>query len=378
RAGKLASLPRKVLVVLQFTVSVTLIIGTIVVFKQVQYTKNRPVGYDRTGMVQIDMKTEVIHKHFDAVRSDLIRSGAVIDMAESGSPLTAVNSDNAGLTWAGKDPALQDDFGTVPVSAEFGKTAGWKIVDGRDLSKNFLSDSSAMVLNQAAAKFIGFKEPVGQVIHWGKDFRIIGVVQDMVMESPYEPVQPTIFHLATNAQEMIDIRMNPKIGPQDAIAKIQAIFKQYDPDSPLDYAFTDAEYAKKFQNEERVGTLAGFFTILAIFISCLGLFGMASFMAEQRTKEISVRKVLGASIANLWGLMSKEFVLLVIISLIIAGPIAYYFMNKWILGYKYNAGISWWIFAATAIGAIAITLATVSYQSIKAALANPVKNLRSE
>jgi ABC-type antimicrobial peptide transport system permease subunit len=200
----------------------------------------------------------------------------------------------------------------------------------------------------------------------------------MVMTSPYEPVKPTLFHLLTNAEEAIDIRMSPRLSPQDAIAKIQAVFKQYDPDSPFDYAFTDAEYAKKFENEKRIGTLAGFFTVLAIFISCMGLFGMASFMAEQRTKEIGVRKVLGATVVNLWGLMSKDFVVLVTISLFIATPIAYYFMNKWILNYKYHTDVSWWIFALTAVGALLITLLTVSYQSIKAAMANPVKSLRSE
>jgi ABC-type antimicrobial peptide transport system permease subunit len=176
----------------------------------------------------------------------------------------------------------------------------------------------------------------------------------------------------------VDIRMNPKVSTHDALVKIESVFKKYDPDSPFDYQFTDDEYAKKFANEERVGKLAGFFTILAIFISCMGLFGMASFMAEQRTKEIGVRKVLGASVFGLWRLMSKEFVLLVTISLLIAIPIAYYFMFGWIQNYKYHAELSWWIFGATAVGAIVITLLTVSYQSIKAALANPVKSLRSE
>lgn len=380
RAGPLAALPRKILVVLQFSVSVALIIGTIIVFRQVQYTKNRPVGYDRTGMVQMIMKNDAVHKHFGAIRNDLLRSGAIVDMAESGSPVTGVWSNNSGLTWQGKDPALQDDFATVDVTPEFGKTSGWKIINGRDFSRDFLSDSSAMILNEAAVKFMGFKDAPGQIITWGQGykFKVIGVVQDMVMSSPYDPVKPTIFYALKYAGGVVDIKINPKISTHDALAKIQAVFKQYDPDSPFDYQFTDTEYAKKFANEERIGKLAGFFTILAIFISCMGLFGMASFMAEQRTKEIGVRKVLGASIFGLWRLMSKEFVMLVTISLVIAIPVAYYFMFGWIKNYKYHAELSWWIFAATAFGAIMITLLTVSYQSIKAALANPVKSLRSE
>jgi putative ABC transport system permease protein len=378
KAGRLAALPRKILVILQFAVSVTLIIGTIVVFRQVQYTKNRPVGYDRAGMIQLGMKNDIIHKHFDAVRNDLLQSGTIVEMAESGSPVTGVWSNNSGLNWRGKDPQLQDDFGTIDVTHEFGKTAGWKIIGGRDFSRSFLSDSSGMILNEAAVKFMGFKNPIGEVIKWDRDYKVIGVVKDMIMSSPYDPVKPTIFHILNGSGSFVDIRINPKIGSHDALGKIESVFKKYDPDSPFDYKFTDEEYAKKFANEERIGKLAGFFTILAIFISCMGLFGMASFTAEQRTKEIGVRKVLGASVFGLWRLMSKDFVILVIISLLIAIPIAYYLMFGWIRNYKYHAELSWWIFGLTAVGAIVITLLTVSYQSIKAALSNPVKSLRSE
>jgi putative ABC transport system permease protein len=378
KAGRLAALPRKILVILQFAVSVTLIIGTIVVFRQVQYTKNRPVGYDRAGMIQLGMKNDIIHKHFDAVRNDLLQSGTIVEMAESGSPVTGVWSNNSGLNWRGKDPQLQDDFGTIDVTHEFGKTAGWKIIGGRDFSRSFLSDSSGMILNEAAVKFMGFKNPIGEVIKWDRDYKVIGVVKDMIMSSPYDPVKPTIFHILNGSGNFVDIRINPKIGTHEALGKIESVFKKYDPDSPFDYKFTDEEYAKKFANEERIGKLAGFFTILAIFISCMGLFGMASFTAEQRTKEIGVRKVLGASVFGLWRLMSKDFVILVIISLLIAIPIAYYLMFGWIRNYKYHAELSWWIFGLTAVGAIVITLLTVSYQSIKAALSNPVKSLRSE
>ncbi|MGZ3766821.1 MAG: ABC transporter permease [Mucilaginibacter sp.] len=378
RAGRLASLPRKILVVLQFTVSVTLIIGTIIVFRQVQFTKNRPVGYDRIGLVQMEMKNDIIHKHFDAIRNDLLQSGAAAEIAESGSPITGVWSNNSGLTWRGKDPKLQDDFGTIGVSNEFGKTAEWKITQGRDFSRAFVSDSSAMIVNEAAVKFMGFKNPLGETVKWGKDYKIIGVVRDMVMSSPYDPVKPTIFHALNGSGSFLNIRINVKESTRDALTMIETTLKKYDPDTPFDYKFTDDEYAKKFQDEERVGKLAGFFTLLAIFISCMGLFGMASFMAEQRVKEIGVRKVLGASVFGLWQLMSKDFVTLVSISFLFAIPISYYFMFEWIKNYKYHADLSWWIFGATALGAIIITLLTVSYQAIRAATANPVKSLRSE
>jgi len=204
------------------------------------------------------------------------------------------------------------------------------------------------------------------------------VVSDMVMQSPYEPVMPTVFSQLNGGGNVTNVRLNPHMGTSEALGKVEAVFKQYDPGSPFTYEFTDTTYAKKFADEERTGKLAGFFTFLAIFISCMGLFGMASFMAEQRTKEIGVRKVLGASVTNLWGLMSKEFIILVFISLVIATPIAHHFMSDWLVRYKYHADLSWWIFGATALGAIVITLLTVSYQSLKAASANPVKSLRSE
>jgi ABC-type antimicrobial peptide transport system permease subunit len=313
------------------------------------------------------------------VRNDLLQSGAVVEVAESNSPLTAVWSNSSGFSWKDKDPNLQDDFGVIPISPEFGKVAGWQITDGRDFSRAILSDSLGVILNEAAVKFMNLKHPVGEIIKNGnQDIKVIGVIKDMVMSSPYDPVKPSLFFMIDYAGELIDIRINPKMSASEALGKIEPVFKQYNPGSPFDYKFTDEEYAKKFANEERVGKLAGFFTILAIFISCMGLFGMASFMAEQRTKEIGVRKVLGASVFGLWRLMSIDFVVLVSISLLIAIPTAYYFMQGWIKDYRYHAELSWWIFGATAAGAIMITLLTVSYQSIKAALMNPVKSLRSE
>jgi ABC-type antimicrobial peptide transport system permease subunit len=380
RAGRFASLPRKVLVVLQFTVSVTLIIGTIIVFRQIEFAKNRPIGYDRNGLINVyESASKEIHNHLEAVRNELKNSGAILEMTESGSPTTQVWNTNGGFTWKGKDPALAVDFPNNSVNHDYGKTVGWTFKDGRDFSREYATDSSAFVINESAVKFLGFKNPVGEVLNWNnKPYTIIGVIKDMIVESPYEPVRASLFHIDKDQGSLFILKLNPAKSTQESIEKIKSVFTKYDPAVPFEYKFVDEEYDRKFQSEVRVGKLASSFAILAIFISCLGIFGLASFVAEQRTKEIGVRKVMGASVVNLWGMLSKDFVVLVIISLLLAMPMAYYFMDGWLQKYDYRTGIAWWIFAASGVGALLITLCTVSYQSIKAALANPVNSLRSE
>jgi putative ABC transport system permease protein len=385
RVGRFASIPRKVLVVAQFTVSVALIICTIIIYRQIQIAKNRPVGYTRDGLVMIQKKSSDFDGKYDLLRSELKNTGAVAEMSESFGKVTEIASGNGGFKWKGKDPNLDDQFGTLPVSFEYGKTVGWQFVKGRDFSRAFTSDSSGMVINESAAKYMGLKNPVGENVSWKfqdqplKHYKILGVVKDMIMESPYEPMYPTIFmikgHVPTS---LINIKINPKTSANQALPKIEAVFKKIIPSAPFEYQFADEEYAAKFSAEEHIGRLATVFAGLAILISCLGLFGLASFVAEQRVKEIGVRKVLGASVFNLWGLLSKDFVLLVMIAYLIASPVAYYFMHQWLQHYQYRSEISWWIFAVTGAGAMAITLLTVSYQSIRAALENPVKSLRSE
>lgn len=380
RSGRFASIPRKVLVVIQFSVSVSLIIGTIIVFRQIQFAKNRPVGYTREGLITVIMNTPDLYGHYATLRSDLLNTGVVANMAQSSSPSTGVWSGQIGYDWEGKDPNSVPNFGTIGVTHDFGNTIGWQIREGRDFSRNFPTDSSAVILNEAAVKVIGFKEPVaGRILKFNnKNYSIVGVVKDMVMESPYQPIRPIVFFMRYDWANVITVKIKPGTPLQDALSKIEKVFKQYNPGSPFAYQFTDEEYAKKFSDEERIGNLASIFAVLAIFISCLGLFGLASFVAEQRTKEIGVRKVLGASVFNLWKMLSKDFVALVVISCLIAVPLAWYFLNQWLQQYEYRTGISWWIFVIAAIGALLITLLTVSYQAIKAALMNPVKSLRSE
>ncbi|HEY6975316.1 MAG TPA: FtsX-like permease family protein [Chitinophagaceae bacterium] len=384
--GKLTSLPRKILVVMQFTVSVALIICTIVIYRQIQFASDRPVGYDREGLIMIDMRSDDFFGKYDLLRSELFNTGVVSNMSESMGMLTELVSGNDGFDWKGRDPDKNESFGTLAVTHEHGKTIGWQFIAGRDFSRAFISDSSGIVINEAAAKYMELKNPVGETVTWKWNdnkpvpYTILGVIKNMVMESPYDPVEPTMYFIKplNGGVSCINIRVKPGIAMNTALPRIEAVFKKDVPSVPFEYKFADEEYAQKFAAEERTGQLAGFFAALAIFISCLGLFGMASFMAEQRTKEIGVRKVLGASVFNLWRLLSKEFVLLVIISFFIAAPVAFYFMNNWLQNYQYRAELSWWIFLAAGFASLLITLLTVSLQAIKAAVANPVKSLRTE
>jgi putative ABC transport system permease protein len=379
KASRFASVPRKALVIVQFTVSVILIICTITVYRQVRFAKSRPVGYSREGLITIIMQTYNYHNNFTNMRNDLLQQGVIADMAESNTPVTENDRYNNGFSWQGMDAQRSAQFNTVSATETYGKTIGFELKQGRDFGSTFGTDSSAVIINQAAAKYIGFTHPIGQIItQYGKSYRIIGVVKDMVTESPYKPVTQTLYFLDSSIGGILNIKLSPAMTTSAALAKVKAICKKYSPEEPFSYAFADETYAHKFADEERIGKLAAFFATLAIFISCLGIFGMASFMAEQRTKEIGVRKVLGASVLNLWGLLSKDFVMMVLIALIIATPVAYYFMHNWLQNYEYRTTLAWWVFAIAGGGAIVITLLTVSFQSIKAATANPLKSLRTE
>ncbi len=379
RAGRAAVIPRRVLVVVQFSVSIVLIIATIVVFRQVKFAESRPIGYDRNGLVMLPMYTYDIHEHFDAVKHDLLATGAILNMAESWSPVTSVWSTNSGFSWEGRDPNMALDFPNDGISYDYGKTVGWQFVAGRDFDRSFAGDSAAFVINEAAAKFMGLKNPIGARVTWDDEpYTIIGIIKNVIAESPYEAVRPSLFHINNDPGTRMIVRINPRVNAAEALRKTEAVFKQYSPQQPFDYQFVDQEYAQKFGDEQRFGKLASVFSILAILISCLGLFGMASFIAEQRTKEIGVRKVLGATLFSLWRLLSSDFLVLVLISLGIALPLAYFSMAGWLQHYEYRTTLSWWIFAAGGLGTLAITLLTVSYQAIKAAMMDPVKSLRTE
>ncbi len=378
--GGFGGLSRKILVVVQFTVSITLIIGTIVVFQQIQYAKNRPIGYNRNGIMSIPFNSSQIQQ-YQAFRNEVLRTNLVSDIAASSNPTTGIWSSADNLDWKGKDPGRQEVFGTVLIEPSFSKVVEWQMKEGRSFSGEFSTDSSAFVFNEAAIRQMGLKDPVGETVKWhGRNWKIIGVVKDMVMRSPFDPITPTVFLMddKERAFNVINFKIADDVPVAEAVKGIETVFKKFAPDSPFNYKFADQEYGMKFAAEERIGKLATFFAGLAIFISCLGLFGLASFVAEQRTREIGIRKVLGASISSVWRMLSGEFVSLVIIACLIATPISWSYMQGWLVRYTYRIDISWWIFLTTGLGATVLTLLTVSYQAIKAALMDPVKSLRSE
>lgn len=379
KAGRLASLPRQVLVVLQFTVSLTLVISTVIVFRQILFTKDRPVGYARDGLFTVEMNTPEIRQHYEALRTELLQSGLASNVAAS--DLTPTNfAYGNGMNWPGKRPEqIAVTFNNVDITPDYGQTIGWRIISGRDLSSDYLTDSNAVVLNAKAVKEMGVKDPIGLPVKlFGTQYHVVGVAADIISGAPYDTVMPAVFVGGRYTGGNVIVRIKPGLAPHTALEQMEPIFKRYNPASPFIYKFVDLEYAAKFAAQERIGNLAAVFTGLAIFISCLGLFGLAAFVAERRTKEIGVRKVLGAGVLSLWGLLSKEFLWLTSLSILIAVPLSWYGMHKWIEGYSYRAPLSWWIFGASSAGILLITLATVSFQSLKAALMNPVRSLRTE
>lgn len=377
--GKNASLPRKILVVAQFTFSIVLMIGTIIIYQQIQHAKNRPIGFNSKGLISIEISKDLIN-NFEPLRNELMASGMVSSICKTNSPPTEIWTTNNGWEWRGSIPEDKSvEFNTIFTDYDYVRTVGVQLKEGRDFSKEFSTDSAGVILNEAAVRRMGLKHPVGEIIKWfGKDRRIVGVVSDVMQESPYKDVLPLTIVFQKNWVNYFCLRINPDVSSGEAIKQIQPVFDKYNPGFPFAYTFADTEYARKFNYEELIGNLAAIVSVLAIFISCLGLFGLASYMAEQRRKEIGVRKVLGASVANLWGLLSKDFVQLIIISCVIASPIAYYAMNQWLNDYNYKIDIGIGVFLIVLITAMLITLLTVSYQAIKAALMNPVKSLKAE
>ena len=383
--GRYAGLPRKILVVTQFAVSVAFIIGTVIVMQQINFAKNRPVGYDKEGLIQIPTFSQDFEGKYDLMRSEFLASNAIVEMSSSSSPTTRIWSNRSGFNWEGKPEGFQEDLAWTAVSPEYAKSLNLKIVEGRDFSREFASDSLGVLINETAKKYLGMPDPVGKFLKDDDEedpnppLKIIGVVEDIIAQSPYEPVKQGLYvYDRFNNSSYYNLRLNPEKSASENIAVIERVFKGHFPDIPFEYEFVDEQYGEKFASEERIGTLSGIFTALAILISCLGLFGLTSFVAEQRTKEIGVRKVLGASVFNVWNMLSKDFLKLVIVSCFIAVPIAYYVMNGWLQEYPYRVILKWWIFALAIVGAMLVTVITVSFQAIKAARANPIRSLRME
>jgi putative ABC transport system permease protein len=373
--------PRKALVVLQFTFAIVLIICTIVVEKQLDYGRHRESGYEQNKLVFTFVQGDVL-KHYDLIKRDLLNSGAAVAVTKLYSPITTVWNETTGLSWPGSTESDKKRyFNVYETDADFVRTTGTRLIAGRDIDlKAYPTDSNAFLLNESAVKTMRLKDPIGATIknEDGVNCHVVGVIGDFIIESPYNPINPMVVRGLQTTYPVVHFRLNPANPIADDLAKAQKIFKQYNPQYPFDCYFVDEFYNRKFQAQQQQGTLGLLFAGLTIFISCLGLFGLASYMAETRTREIGIRKVLGASVAGIAGLMARDFVKLVLIAVVIASPIAWYAMTRWLGAFDYRIQLGAWIFLTAGALAVLIALVTVSYQSVRAALSNPVKSLRSE
>jgi putative ABC transport system permease protein len=379
KAANAALSPRKILVVVQFMFAIVFIISTIIIKEQLEYAQNRDTGYKKNNLVYTFM-TGNVDKNYKLIRNELLTSGAAVAVSKTSAPMTEGWSDTWDYTWQGKQEGAKIDFNMYNTDGSFTKTMGLKVIEGRDIdAEKYPSDSLAVMLNEASVKVMGFKHPIGQIVVNGDTkLTVVGVVKDFILQSPYEPVRPMIIQGPKAWFNVIHYKLNDKNTTAQNLKLAEGVFKKFNSEYPFDYHFVDDEYAKKFKDEQRTGTLATLFAGLTIFISCLGLFGLATYMAQNRIKEIGVRKVLGASVFGVTSMLSKDFLTLVGIAFLFATPLAWYGMHSWLQGYTYRVPISIWVFITAAVVTIMISIITVSFQAIKAALANPVKSLRSE
>ena len=371
--------PRKVLVVIQFTFAIALIICTMIIMQQIKYAQERELGYEKNNLVYHFLEGD-LEKNYELVRNELISSGAASAVSKTSAPITEGWSDSWGYEWKGKDPNAKIDFNTFNTDGSLAKTMGLHVIQGRDIDpKTYPTDSTAIVLNEAAVGLMGFKNPVGETVKYNDiNWHVVGVIKNFILQSPYYPMKPMVIHGPKNWFNVIHFKLNPANSTGANLKLAEKVFKKYNPEYPFNYHFVDEEYARKFEDEKRSATLASLFAALTIFISCLGLFGLATYMAENRIKEIGVRKVLGASVVNITRLLSKDFLKLVVIALVIAIPISWWAMYQWLKDFPYRVSIQWWVFVFAGALSLLIALLTVSYQSIRAGLANPVKSLRTE
>jgi putative ABC transport system permease protein len=371
--------PRKVLVVFQFSFAIVLIICTIVIYRQIGYAEKRDAGYQKDNLVFVYIKGD-IRKNYPKIRQELLSSGAITSLTRTNSPITDIWEGEDSYVWKGKDPASRNFFALFYTDNDFVKTMGLTMLAGRDIDAvDHPEDSTAILLNESAVKLMNFTNPLGQIVKSSQGiWHVLGVVRNFIPGSPFEQVQPMVVQGPKSQLGTVTFRLNAENAVSYDLKRIAEIFHTYNPDYPFDYKFVDESYANKFREEQHTGMLAALFAGLTILISCLGLFALAICMAENRIKEIGVRKVLGASVAAITTLLSKDFLKLVFIAFAIASPVAWYAMNAWLQNYSYRAPISGWVFVVTGIGSLLIAAATVSYQAIKAALASPVKSLRAE
>ncbi|MEM8927167.1 MAG: ABC transporter permease [Bacteroidota bacterium] len=371
--------PRKVLVVIQFSVAIVLITATIVVKQQISNVQNRKLGYNKDQLIYVHMEGAV-ENNYASIKTELLDGGIASSVSKTNSPITESSSNSWNFEWPGKSPDNKTLVHRMGADDAIIKTMGLRLKEGRDFDlRTYPTDSTAAILNESAVALMGFENPLGETIKdGGMDWHIIGVVEDFVFNSPFQKIEPMVIQGAKTWFDIIHIKFNPDKTVANNLASAEDIFKKYNPNYPFNYEFVDQEYARKFVSEQRFDKLASLFTLLTILISCLGLFGLASYMAQNRIKEIGVRKVLGASVSGITTLLSKDFLKLVGISLLIAIPISWYAMNQWLQDFAYRIELSWWVFGLAGLLALAIAFVSVSYQAIRAAKSNPTKSLRTE
>ncbi|MDB5089576.1 MAG: transporter permease, partial [Mucilaginibacter sp.] len=350
KPGRTLIAPRKVLVVVQFTFAIAFIICTTVIYKQISYAQNRDTGYNKNNLVYIYMKGN-IQKNFASINDELVNSGVITSITRTNSPITDIWNNIDNYEWPGKDPKVRLSFTQYLTDKNFSKTMGLPLLAGRDIDvATYPSDSAAVLLTESAVKTMGLKNPVGlNIKSWDGNLHIVGVVKNFVAGWPYQAAQPAVIKGAKKQFGTITLRLTPKNPIADNIKKISTIFKKYNPDYPFDYKVVDEAYSIRFRDDKHTGTLAAVFAGLTIFISCMGLFALAACMAESRTKEIGIRKVLGASVARIATLLSKDFLVLVMISFTIASPVAWLLMNKWLQTFPYHVSLSLWVFILTGL-----------------------------
>ena len=378
--GGSAAFIRKGLVVTQFTVSIVLIISTIIIYQQIQYVKARDIGYNRNNLVAIDARGDVV-KNFRVIKDDLLKTGAVENAALNSYNVTDIGNNTTAFTWPGKDPDKKVLISRRWVTPEFIATTGMQMVEGRDFQSNAIADSSNVLITESLAKMMGQGSALGKTITYendGNTYHVVGTVKDFIYGDMYAKSDPVIFFASYTTGRTLYIRLADKAVVEEAIKKIGTVLQINNPGYPFEYKFVDDQFNERFKSEALIGKLSRVFAVLAIIISCLGLFGLAAYTAERRTREIGIRKVLGASVTGITHLLSKEFLQLVILSTLISFPLAWWAMYQWLQNYSYRITIQWWVFIVAGCLAVLIALMTISIQSVKAALMNPVKSLRNE
>jgi ABC-type antimicrobial peptide transport system permease subunit len=372
---------RSMLVVFQFGFAIVMIVSTIVVHKQIEFVQHREIGYAKDNLVYHSL-TGDLGKNYTAYRNELLQSGAATSVTKTSSPITQRLSSTSGIRWEGKDQQNKINFERFYVDENISTTAGFKIVQGRDMDlQKFTSDSSAVILNETAVKVMGFKNPIGEIIKDNdREYHVVGVIKDFVLTSPYQQVEPMVL-LGSKTQwafNTIHIKLNPANTTKDNISRLSNIFSKYNPEYPFEYHFVDVEYERKFSDMKSTLTITTLFTSIAIFIACLGLLGLSTYMAESRIKEIGIRKVLGGSVISITKLLSTSSIKPILIAIVLFSPMAWFAMNWWLSNYAYRVSVDLWIFLVAAFSILSIAVITISAQTIRAAMTNPVESLRSE